>query len=1779
MAPARPKSANAGARHASTSQHRMDRIQVAVNNATHDSVPSKDPPNQLFEPQTETTDAATRRGGPSSKQDDVRTSSLTTERVPSAAAHGARIPASLLRPGSRLAKRPLSAAPISAFRHHDEPKQETPILPPRKFATGTKRPHSAASRDQNQSEGSRTLPWMDTRNSSLVRKREAVESGVTARDPGGLKVPNRVDTIAFVGIRRRSPVRAPSRESDGHLSPTRGDLFGRSVGMKQQYEAKCDYYTISGAGFTFHVKDDNFNATFVPTVEWEREKLHFDKISRLSSFQLMESPHGRFPGHEFAISMRKSSNFHLFDGYVEREMALATADAQFMRHEHFQQGSPSRLSPSKPSQLRITRKRYLKKLLERQQQRPQDRLDEIRWTMAAIRRRKCLHLTKFVKLVDFMQIDAYFAVILRSVAVVYNHLLRGANAAQIRKLTARDGYTLAFHKTLDASRNNPGVPADEGTRTMSKISSRISPDSHRKLALTKQETKRFLRAAWRFGCARFITDADEQLLQLKTALGETIALKQSATDEIESRASRLESGESVLEFLSEDKQQQEKTVEKTHKTRHHGLAWRNALFDAALLAYAGRFHFEDRQTLFAEWERAYWRNTQTDTDRCKTKCSFLPSIRMSLREKDEEQDERDHDLRDNEFDHDEDIADLFYRHGSERGHWELVSGGGVCFSRRRLQDAFFLSQVNCAAFPAVLITNCTNEIEDLVLKCARNLWKWSEFSMVSCKADDFDQVFVAAVTEDHQLLILDVGPLDGMTHFGNLASVFNWKATLKNGVEHLAVESPSIASTSLSLASATSTAGEAKTELIPVHSSLRFVLASHKPQSTFGEATLRLPTLDAMLHASEIPDVIFDKMWNPGVYENAESTKLETAVREYHVVAHSESSMQDELTKRIRGATVHGDFQVAEMQILREQANANKELRLAMQRKRMSVEKEIVHTRILRHIAKLGAAIYNSFNTAVSEHSPMLLSSTPGVAAVPTLPMVKTAIGYLRHKVQLSSSGGAAHTATSFNGTDEILQQMLHLLMPLVSCQETWGRFTLQLICTLEENHCQSQRGVRQMVNAGKVPTSGPPTAGNETAIVAPENESTKKIAEPTGNESRDELRAGGTRGNAENAEHSAAFPPLASWWTELGALEPKSVLSLILHGATAGEHKSKVSDFFATSRSRSERIKIGLTLFPQLSHQLCDQMLELYGVRVQFSSENDVSVQLLVEEKPAALTAPSSPTARGYDIEYRRTNSSRFHRIDNKYGWLCSVSVYPEMSGVLIISHRPFHSLPFLQRAFFQTVFIKVIITPQQHVILTEDAIGINSAIAVTKPTASPGEALSSQLVPSMIRKIPTARQLSTTQSHVHRHSDISLVTSVYPRLLAVVDNWAMLPVHLQPNLLCIHDTAINRNALGANSAVVSFKKCLQSTILRFGCHPCRELLETSLLADETSKFKLAMAAAGFDLTALADAKLKVPCIWQLLSSLVLFHSLLVFRGNQSQMSAAAITAPRMNDHCSTFATKVELWSKLGAERSCFGCCYVMTPEWSCDDLFTHYLQWSHFLRAAQTGKRSDPMWFWAPALSSAMSLAHIIGSAKTTCCEQHALGEDDDSCAVSFSLQLGCRVTSSEKEPKDDLNEEKKVNEKAEQQDERFPEGTFAVIDRILLHGTFWNQEFEYLEPLRHDTRNYDQQHSVSLTRQRVRLLCIVEKQPHSRVRQRGSSSELLDAGSSTKEQQRPMLTALHASRQRTAMRYCPLLAAAQDTDGYEFLLLYEIELPIGPSLRPFATPYLTLVPPATL
>lgn len=198
----------------------------------------------------------------------------------------------------------------------------------------------------------------------------------------------------------------------------------------------------------------------------------------------LETPHGLFPGHEFALSSRKSSNSHIFDSFVEQQISLATADAQLMRHDHMT-GSPPKLSAM---QQKKAHRAKFQQMMAKKNQRTQDALEDIRWTMAAIRRRKCVHLAKFVRLIDFILIDGMSEVIIRSVEMMNRLLISGANGVQISNLMNRHDYLMAFHRTFQSCR------AERSGTGNHFIKYNTSTQDH--LYLTRQQVKRFLRTAW-----------------------------------------------------------------------------------------------------------------------------------------------------------------------------------------------------------------------------------------------------------------------------------------------------------------------------------------------------------------------------------------------------------------------------------------------------------------------------------------------------------------------------------------------------------------------------------------------------------------------------------------------------------------------------------------------------------------------------------------------------------------------------------------------------------------------------------------------------------------------------------------------------------------------------------------------------------------------------------------------------------------------------------------------------------------------------------------------------------------------------------------------------------------------------------------------------------------------------------------------------------------------------------------------------------------------------------
>lgn len=1174
-----------------------------------------------------------------------------------------------------------------------------------------------------------------------------------------------------------------------------------------------------------------------------------------------------------------------------------------------------------------------------------------------------------------------------------------------------------------------------------------------------------------------MAEADDELLKSKTSLGSVLELKLKTTQEIESRESRLASGQLVLEFLSEDKLRMEKVIEDVERSRYHDITVWNALLSAAFVTYAGRFHLKDRQALFREWQCAYWRNTLTDSGHDETKCCVLPSLHVRLEEKRTSDDDEDNGDEGNP--EEEDVLNLFTRsQQGERQHWKLVSDGGVCFSQRRLQDAFFLSELNAAGFQRVLLTDYTHEIEELMLKFAHNSWKWRHFLMTSAKADGFHDVLCVAVTEGHQLLVLDVEPLDGERGYGNLSAVFQWETCVVDGHEQLFMQAQSDAASELAVntvTESTTTGIISQEHMTPIHPSFRIILTSHQPYSAFGEAIVKIPTLDASVHASEVQDMLLDKMWNPGFGDSTTSTtsesgSLKLALSEFALLSNEVNEMHTQLTKLIQEAAVHGGFQLPEMERLREKSNASKELRVNMLRKRMEVENEIMKARKRVALASVGAVLFNAFNAtisvggtqpkssvepvATSKSPPMafqfffplyfsaLTSVIPASSGVPMAPMLPASMasGFVRsqqNQSQTALSRGSFKVVTtqsstsapsSLSSVSQILTHMLQLLMSLVSCESDWYRFILTLIFTLEENETSQHRrlGKLRPTMAEKGGTVEPLSEHKQSAEVETQchrdnDKSTKQTTTDVDGEQQ-VINAAICSVDTmimlkklHKQNVSCSSQELPSFLHELRSLEPKRVVQLMIHGVIASDSASSspppsMQLFNTTARSRLERIQIGLTLLPHLIYELCEQMLEFHGVLgVNFAKEDDVALPIVPPGR-----SNSSHAQQEHDVRFSQRVTLNTKKASSstttKYGWLRQITALPEVSGVLIVSPQPLQSFAFVQRAFFQTIFvheIRVAIlqqlfarnfrspaelsdvfllpksvflsnTTQQQALLDSgadlqtnpllvikafdeihklemekpDALEATplalvnmqydrdpahwegffhilhrsyqhtTSVAFKRHTSNHSETQTNQnvktkldqqasllsgtptgrtdtslstvppgnavLVTSAMRA-PTTRRLSTTQSLLHRHSDVSLVTPSYPRLLALVDNWKLLPAHLQRNLLCLHDEmdtfkcSHGPATVAAAGGTWTLKKCVQSTLLRFAFHPCRELLQSALAADESSKPKIAAIPGSLDILALPASMIeqRVPSIWQVLSSVVLFHALLVFRSN----------------------------------------------------------------------------------------------------------------------------------------------------------------------------------------------------------------------------------------------------------------------------------------------------------
>ncbi|KAG6589328.1 uncharacterized protein IUM83_19919 [Phytophthora cinnamomi] len=206
--------------------------------------------------------------------------------------------------------------------------------------------------------------------------------------------------------------------------------------------------------------------------------------------------HVGFPGQEFALSVRKSSNFHILENYVQCEQGLASAHQQFLRHSHFQSvklPTPEVVEARNALVLAsLSEPRH--SLVKAKHTRPStaqvDELEEIRWTMASIKRRKCKQLTRFMLLVDFLLLDTYARVAKQSLDLFHDFVLRGANAATIVRLTDHDDFVAVMHQTLEVTQPPGKGSTDPSSSTQSRQS------SFDRAPLTKQQIKACLHAAW-----------------------------------------------------------------------------------------------------------------------------------------------------------------------------------------------------------------------------------------------------------------------------------------------------------------------------------------------------------------------------------------------------------------------------------------------------------------------------------------------------------------------------------------------------------------------------------------------------------------------------------------------------------------------------------------------------------------------------------------------------------------------------------------------------------------------------------------------------------------------------------------------------------------------------------------------------------------------------------------------------------------------------------------------------------------------------------------------------------------------------------------------------------------------------------------------------------------------------------------------------------------------------------------------------------------------------------
>uniref|UniRef100_H3HDY6 Dynein heavy chain n=1 Tax=Phytophthora ramorum TaxID=164328 RepID=H3HDY6_PHYRM len=339
-----------------------------------------------------------------------------------------------------------------------------------KSASGAKRPHSAAA-------STRYQPF---------RAREKSTSSLTSLSVVShtAKAPRSMSTSSSRGYSRGDRLLASTRESSDNtfvyavprhhfesglpydpydiIPVTHEALFGGGS-FNQLQDAHSDYYTISRSGYTFHLKSDNFQSTFLSLGDWEAQKAQFTQLRSLSTFSAFRY-RKVFQGWRQLVRSNKHCYFSypvLLKGMLEVRTELANIskqqlmwnfDGETISLENFA-AAHTKFVKARTKEFRQVTARIQKVLSEARAAllmssiaehgtraekvnafsvNQADELEDIRWTMASIKRRKCRQLTKFVMLIDFLLLDTFARVVKQSLELLSSFLLRGANAGTIK---------------------------------------------------------------------------------------------------------------------------------------------------------------------------------------------------------------------------------------------------------------------------------------------------------------------------------------------------------------------------------------------------------------------------------------------------------------------------------------------------------------------------------------------------------------------------------------------------------------------------------------------------------------------------------------------------------------------------------------------------------------------------------------------------------------------------------------------------------------------------------------------------------------------------------------------------------------------------------------------------------------------------------------------------------------------------------------------------------------------------------------------------------------------------------------------------------------------------------------------------------------------------------------------------------------------------------------------------------------------------------------------------